>query len=328
MTGYVARRLLGAIPLVLGIATIVFFVVNLAPGDPTLYLIGPGMNADVVEQLRINYGLDQPVHVRYVKWVGAMLTGDFGYSFSYNRPVTEVLMAFLPNTLILSACALAVAFLFGIILGTLQAVRQYSALDSSLSVLMLFFYSMPSFWLALMLILTFSLMAQTVWDWPISFPASGMTSTGYEFMGPWDQLKDRVSHLVLPTLSLALVLTAGIARYMRGSMLEVIRQDFVRTARAKGLPERTVVFKHALRNALIPVLTLVGLYIPVLFSGTVFIELIFAWPGMGRAIVEAITQRDYPLVMAASFFFAVMVILANLAADVLYAVVDPRIRYE
>ena len=328
MTGYVARRLLGAIPLVLGIATIVFFVVNLAPGDPTLYLIGPGMNADVVEQLRINYGLDQPVHVRYVKWVGAMLTGDFGYSFSYNRPVTKVLMAFLPNTLILSACALAVAFLFGIILGTIQAVRQYSALDSSLSVLMLFFYSMPSFWLALMLILTFSLMAQTVWDWPISFPASGMTSTGYEFMGPWDQLKDRVSHLVLPTLSLALVLTAGIARYMRGSMLEVIRQDFVRTARAKGLPERTVVFKHALRNALIPVLTLVGLYIPVLFSGTVFIELIFAWPGMGRAIVEAITQRDYPLVMAASFFFAVMVILANLAADVLYAVVDPRIRYE
>jgi peptide/nickel transport system permease protein len=193
---------------------------------------------------------------------------------------------------------------------------------------MLFFYSMPSFWLALMLILLFSLMAQTVWGWPISFPASGMTSTGYEFMGPWDQLKDRAHHLVLPTLSLSLVLTAGIARYMRGSMLEVIRQDFVRTARAKGLPERTVVFKHALRNALIPVLTLIGLYIPVLFSGTVFIELIFAWPGMGRAIVEAISQRDYPLVMAASFFFAIMVILANLAADMLYAVVDPRIRYE
>jgi peptide/nickel transport system permease protein len=320
--------LLGAIPLVLGIATIVFFVVNLAPGDPTLYLIGPGMNADVIEQLRVNYGLDQPVHVRYVKWVGAMLTGDFGYSFSYNRPVTEVLMDFLPNTLILSACALGVAFLFGIVLGTLQAVKQYSALDSSLSVLMLFFYSMPSFWLALMLILLFSLMAQTVWGWPISFPASGMTSTGYEFMGPWDQLKDRAHHLVLPTLSLSLVLTAGIARYMRGSMLEVIRQDFVRTARAKGLPERTVVFKHALRNALIPVLTLIGLYIPVLFSGTVFIELIFAWPGMGRAIVEAISQRDYPLVMAASFFFAIMVILANLAADMLYAVVDPRIRYE
>ena len=328
MSRYVVRRLLGAIPLVLGIATIVFFVVNLAPGDPTLYLIAPGMSSEVIEQMRINYGLDLPLHVRYVKWVGAMLTGDFGYSFSYNRPVTEVLWAFLPNTLILSACALGLAFFVGIVLGTIQAVRQYSALDSSLSVVLLFFYSMPSFWLALMLILMFSLMARNVWEWPLWFPASGMTSTGYEFLGPGEKLLDRVRHLTLPTISLSLVLTAGIARYMRGSMLEVIRQDFVRTARAKGLPERTVVFKHALRNALIPVITLVGLYIPVLFSGTVFIELIFAWPGMGRAIVEGISTRDYPLVMAASFFFAVMVVMANLLADVLYAVVDPRIRYE
>lgn len=328
MTRYVVRRLLGAIPLVLGIATIVFFVVNLAPGDPTLYLLAPGMNAEVVEQMRVNYGLDQPVHVRYVKWMGAMLTGDFGYSFTYNRPVLEVLMGFLPNTLILSACALALAFLVGIVLGTIQAVRQYSGIDSTLSVVLLFFYSMPSFWLALMLILMFSLMARNVWGWPIWFPASGMMSTGHEFLGPWERVVDRAKHLVLPTLSLSLVLAAGIARYMRGSMLEVIRQDFVRTARAKGLPERSVVFKHALRNALIPVITLVGLYIPVLFSGTVFIELIFAWPGMGRALVDAINTRDYPLVMAGSFFFAVMVVLANLVADILYAVVDPRIRYD
>lgn len=328
MTRYVLRRLLGAIPLVLGIATIVFFVVNLAPGDPTLYLLAPGMNAEVVEQMRVNYGLDQPVYVRYVKWMGAMLTGDFGYSFAYNRPVLEVLMGFLPNTLILSACALALAFLVGIVLGTIQAVRQYSGLDSTLSVVLLFFYSMPSFWLALMLILMFSLMARNMWGWPIWFPASGMMSTGYEFLGPWGRVVDRAKHLVLPTLSLSLVLAAGIARYMRGSMLEVIRQDFVRTARAKGLPERTVVFKHALRNALIPVITLVGLYIPVLFSGTVFIELIFAWPGMGRALVDAINTRDYPLVMASSFFFAIMVVLANLVADILYAVVDPRIRYD
>ncbi|MDZ7778630.1 MAG: ABC transporter permease [Gemmatimonadota bacterium] len=328
MTRYIVRRLLGAVPLVLGIATIVFFVVNLAPGDPTLYLLAPGMSADVIEQMRVNFGLDQPVHIRYLRWLGSMLTGDFGYSFSYNRPVTEVLWAFLPNTLILSVCALTVAFLVGIVLGTIQAVRQHSGLDSSLSVVLLFFYSMPSFWLALMLILTFSLMARNVWEWPLWFPASGMTSTGHESMGAWDQLVDRARHLVLPTVSLSLVLTAGIARYMRGSMLEVIRQDYVRTARAKGLPERTVVFKHALRNALIPVITLVGLYIPVLFSGTVFIELIFAWPGMGRGIVEAISTRDYPLVMAASFFFAVMVVLANLVADILYAVVDPRIRYD
>ncbi|NNK62055.1 MAG: ABC transporter permease [Gemmatimonadetes bacterium] len=328
MTQYVLRRLLGAIPLVLGIATIIFFLVNLAPGAPTLLLLSPGVTDEVIQQMRENFGLDQPVHIRYVKWIGAMLTGDFGYSFTHSRPVADVLMDFLPNTLILSASALLVAFLFGIVLGTIQAVRQYSAMDSSLSVVLLFFYSMPSFWLALMLILTMSLYARNVWGLPIYFPASGMMSTDYEFLSAGGKLVDRVKHLVLPTLSLALVLMAGIARYMRGSMLEVVRQDFVRTAHAKGLPERTVVFKHALRNALLPIITLVGLYIPFLFSGTVFIETIFAWPGMGRLIVEAIFQRDYPVVMAGAFFFATMVVVANLVADLLYAVVDPRIRYE
>jgi peptide/nickel transport system permease protein len=325
---YVAGRLLGAIPLVLGIATIVFFAVNLAPGDPALYYISPGMTQEVVEQTRTNLGLDEPLHIRYVTWLGAMLTGDFGFSFSHSRPVLDVLADFLPNTLILSASALLVAFFFGIIIGTVQAVRQYSLLDSAMSVVLLFFYSMPSFWLALMLILTFSLFARNVWEWPIWFPASGMTPTDYDFLPAGAQLRARFMHLVLPTISLSLVLTAGIARYMRGSMLEVIRQDYVRTARAKGLSEGVVVFKHALRNALIPIITLVGLYIPVLFGGTVFIESIFAWPGMGRTIVEAINTRDYPLVMAGSFFFAAMVVVANLVADILYAVVDPRIRYD
>ena len=328
MTKYVIGRVLGAVPLILGIATIVFFVVNAAPGDPTLRFLAPGMSQDVIEQMRANFGLDQPVHIRYVKWLGAMLTGDFGYSFVYNQPVSNVLMSFLPNTLILTASALVVAFFFGILLGTIQAVRQYSILDSSMSVVMLFFYSMPSFWLALMLILSMSVFARNVWDLPIWFPASGMTGSDYDFLSAGDQFKDRVMHLVLPTLSLALVLMAGIARYMRGSMLEVIRQDFVRTAKAKGLPERVVVFKHALRNAVIPIITLIGLYIPVLFSGTVFIEVVFAWPGMGRIIVDAIFTRDYPLVMAGTFFFATIVVLANLVADILYAVVDPRIRYE
>jgi peptide/nickel transport system permease protein len=186
---------------------------------------------------------------------------------------------------------------------------------------------MPSFWLALMLVLTLSLFARNVWEWPIWFPASGMVAIDHAAMSFVDRMRDRVSHLVLPTLSLALVLTAGIARYMRASMLEVVRQDFVRTAHAKGLPERTVIFKHALKNALIPIVTLGGLYIPLLFSGAVFIEYIFAWPGMGRAIYEAILTRDYPLVVAGSFFFAAIVVVANLLADVLYAVVDPRIRH-
>ena len=328
MGAYVVRRLAGAVPLVLGSATIIFFLVNLAPGDPTLLLISPGVTTDVIEQMRANFGLDQPLHIRYVRWLGAMLTGDFGYSFVYSRPVLDLLMDALPNTLILSACALVVAFGVGIVLGTIQAVRQYSLLDSSLSVVLLFFYSMPSFWLALMLILTMSLYARNVWDLPIWFPASGMTSTDYDFMSAGARMADRARHLLLPTLSLSLVLTAGIARYMRGSMLEVVRQDFVRTAHAKGLPERVVVFKHALRNALIPIITLVGLYLPYLFSGTVFIEYVFAWPGMGRTIVDAINARDYPVIMAGTFFFASMVVVANLVADVLYAVVDPRIRYE
>ena len=328
MIQYVLRRLAGAVPLVLGIATIIFFLVNLAPGDPTLLLLSPGVTEEVIQQMRENFGLDEPVHIRYVKWLGAMLTGDFGYSFSYSRPVADVLLDFLPNTLLLSAAALAVAFSFGIVLGTIQAVRQYSTMDSVLSVVLLFFYSMPSFWLALMLILTMSLYARNVWDLPFWFPASAMTSTDYEFLSLGGRILDRIRHLVLPTLSLALVLMAGIARYMRGSMLEVVRQDFVRTAHAKGLSERVVVFKHALRNALLPIITLVGLYIPFLFSGTVFIETIFAWPGMGRMIVDAILQRDYPVVMAGAFFFAAMVVAANLIADLLYAVVDPRIRYE
>jgi len=306
----------------------VFFLVSLAPGDPALYLLTPGVTAEVVAQMRANFGLDDPIVVRYLKWVGAFLTGDFGYSYSHGAPVREVLLALLPNTLLLGTAALVVSFGAGIVLGTLQAVRQHGAVDSALSVLLLFFYSMPSFWLALMLILVFSLFARNVWEWPLWFPASGMVSVGYDELGIWGKLAERLRYLTLPTVSLSLVLTAGVARHMRSGMLEVIRQDYVRTARAKGLPERTVIFKHALRNALIPVITLLGLYLPLLFSGTVFIEYVFAWPGMGKAVVDAILARDYPLVMAGSFLFAVMVVVGNVVADLLYAAVDPRIRYE
>jgi len=255
-----------------------------------------------------------------------MLTGDFGQSSSHGRPTINVVLEVLPNTLLLSACALFFSFFFGIVLGAIQAVRQYSAMDSALSVVLLFFYSMPSFWLAL--VLSLSVFARNVWEWPLWFPASGMHANDYDLMSAVAQVKDVIWHLVLPTMSLALVLTAGIARYMRGSMLDVIRQDYIRTARAKGLPERSVIFKHALRNAAIPVVTLLGLYLPVLFSGAVLIEEVFAWPGMEWLMVGAIASRDYPVVMAGSFIFASLVVLGNLLADVLYAVVDPRIRYE
>lgn len=328
MTRYVARRMLSAIPLVLGIATIVFFVLNVAPGGPAGYLTRPGIPPEVLEQVRRSFGLDQPVHVRYVKWLLALFQGDFGYSFSRGRPVAAVIAEILPNTLVLSGCALLGAFLVGMAVGIVQAVRRSSLLDSALSVVTLFFYSMPSFWLALMLMLAFSLYARNVWEWPFFFPASGMQSAGYAGLSPWERVLDRAWHLVLPALTLVLVLAAGIARYMRASLLEVIHQDYIRTARAKGLSEGRVIFRHALRNALLPVITLLGLYLPVLFSGTVFVETVFAWPGMGKLVVDSIGQRDYPVVMAGSFVFAILVVLGNLLADVLYAVVDPRIRYD
>jgi peptide/nickel transport system permease protein len=327
MGSFILRRLLGAIPLLLGIATLIFFVLNLAPGDPTAFMFNPNMPAEVLEQIRRNFGLDQPIHIRYVKWLVAFFQGDFGYSFAQSRPVADILKEALPNTLMLTMGALFLVFLIGMAIGVLQAVKQYSVFDSSSSIISLFFYSMPPFWLALMLMLLLSLKAHQ-WGWPIAFPPTGITSVDYEFMTGAEKVKDRLMHLVLPTLTLTLALAAGVARYTRGQMLEVVRQDYIRTARAKGLPERTVILKHALRNSLIPVITLLGLYLPLLFSGTVFIETIFAWPGMGRVIFDAIFQRDYPLVMATSFIFATMTVLGNLMADVLYAFVDPRIRYD
>lgn len=327
MISYLLRRLLGAIPLLLGILTLIFFIINIAPGDPTARYFNPNVAPEVIEQMRRNLGLDQPIHIRYIRWLGAFAKGDFGHSFGQMRPIADILPTVLWNTVQLMVVAVFLTFVLGMLLGILQAVRQYSAIDNVSTFLALFFYSMPSFWLALMLILIFSLKANE-WGWPIDFPASQMTSVGYEFYSGWEKASDRFMHMLLPAISLGIGGAAGIARYMRGSMLEVIHQDYIRTARAKGLSDRTVIFKHALRNAMIPIITLLGLYLPILLSGSVLTETIFAWPGMGRLIVDAIFQRDYPLVMATSFVAAGLVVLGNLLADVLYAVVDPRIRTE
>ena len=326
MISYFLRRILTAIPLLLGVATIVFFLLSLAPGDPSFLYIGRGMSPETAEHIRRNMGLDDPILVRYFRWLFSFARGDFGYSFTAQMPVLDRIMAALPNTLVLASISLFLAFLVGILLGVIQAVRQYSLLASVLSGGALFFYSMPSFWLAIMLILVFSVNAANAWGWPLAFPPSGVVSPGYDLMGPMAQIKDRMMHLVLPTLSLTLVLAAGVARYVRAGMLEVIHQDYIRTARAKGLPESRVIFKHALRNGLIPVVTLFGLYLPLLLSGTVFIEYVFAWPGMGKLLVDSILQRDYPVVLAGTFLFGGMVVLGNLLADLLYGMVDPRIR--
>jgi peptide/nickel transport system permease protein len=326
MIAYVVRRLAAAVPLLLGVATLIFFVLHLAPGDPAAALFGPNASATVIEQTRRNFGLDQPIHIQYVRWLAALASGDFGTSFEQGRPVADIIRGALPNTLILTGFSLVLMFAIGIIVGTVQAVRQYSMTDNVLSVVALFFYSMPSFWLALMMMLVFSLKAAQ-WGWPVAFPPTGITDVEYEFFSVGGKIADRFMHMVLPVTTLTLALAAGVARYTRGQMLEIVNQDYIRTARAKGLPERTVIARHALRNSLIPIITLLGLYLPFLFSGTVFVEAIFAWPGMGRVIYDAILQRDYPVVMATSFVFAGLTVLGNLLADILYAVADPRIRY-
>ncbi|MFH1276938.1 MAG: ABC transporter permease [Candidatus Eisenbacteria bacterium] len=321
MLRFIIRRVLSAIPLVLGITTLVFFVVHLAPGDPTTLYWNPDVDPDVIRLMQKNLGLDQPLPVQYGKWIANFLTGDFGYSFAHKRPVADVIADSLPNTVFLSAVALSIIFTAGVLVGVVSAIRQYSLLDHAITLLSFFFYSMPSFWFALMLLLLFHYHLHWL-------PADHMTSIDfrYESFTVWEKLIDRIRHLILPATALGLGALAGVARYTRASMLEVIRMDFVRTARAKGLPEREVILRHALRNGLLPVVTLVGLYLPFLFSGAVLVETIFGWPGMGRVIVTAIFQRDYPLIMANTFVAALLVVCGNLIADVTYSVVDPRVR--
>jgi peptide/nickel transport system permease protein len=308
------------------VATLVFIALSLAPGDVADVYLPLWAAPEVLDRIRKTMGLDDPLLVRYVKWLFSFLQGDFGYSLSYQLPVRDRILAALPNTLVLASAALAISFVVGILIGVLQAVRQNTLVDGLLSGVTLLFYSMPSFWLALMLTLVFSVGAGAFWDWPVSFPASGVADPTTALLGPWEQLKDRIHHLVLPTVTLSLILTGAIARYARTSMLEVIRQDYIRTARAKGLTESRVILKHALRNALIPVVTLFGVYFPFLLSGTVLIEQVFAWPGMGRLMVESIQARDLPVVLAVTFIFGAMVVIGNLLADILYGVIDPRVR--
>jgi len=319
---YVGSRLLQAIPLLIGVVTLIFLILHLAPGDPTAIWFNPGIPPEVLERMRESMGLDRPLYEQYLYWLKSFLTGDFGYSYSQFRPVSEVIGDALPNTLLLGGVALLVIFGIGIAVGAWQAARRHTTADPALTFVSLFLYSMPGFWLGLMLILA----ASTWLSW-LGLPVSGMTSVDHAQLEPFRKISDVAAHLVLPTIALGLGSAAGVARYVRGEMLEVLEQDYIRTARAKGLPERTVILRHALRNALLPVVSLLGLYLPLLFGGALVIEVVFSWPGMGRLMFDAVLARDYPLVLAASFLFAVLVIAGNLLADILYAVVDPRVRH-
>ncbi len=321
MLAHLSRKLLLAVPLLLGVMTLIFLLVELSPGDACDAFLSPDMDPDVIATLRERMGCDAPAVERFGRQMLNMAQLEFGTSIAQQRPVTEILLEALPNTVVLSLVTILLAQGVGIAVGVIQAVRRRTAVDGTLSVVTLLFTSMPGFWLALMLQLFFAL------GWPI-LPSSGMKDPViYDYMPPMAQLLDRALHLVLPATAMGLAAAASDARYMRSSMLEVIERDFVRTARAKGLPERTVILRHALRNALLPMVTLLGLNLPFLFSGAVLIEYVFAWPGMGRVIVTAIQTQDVPLIMGCFFVFTLLVVAGGILADLLYSVVDPRIRF-
>jgi len=302
------------------VSVIVFIFVNQAPGDPYTQRLDPSVSAEVREEMLTKLGYYDPLHVKFFKWAGAALEGDFGYSVKYKKPVWDVIMEHLPNTIMMGASALALSVCIAIPAGKLSATKRNSIFDYGATILSFIGISIPAFFFGLILIkfLAFDLKL---------FPISGMISVGKGLTG-FAHVKDVLWHMVLPTIVLALLQTATLMRYTRSAMLEVLDQDYIRTARAKGLKESVVTNKHALKNALIPIITILSIQIPTIFSGAVLTETIFVWPGIGRLSYTAILDRDYPLIMALLLLTTVIILLCNLLADILYAIVDPRIRYE
>jgi peptide/nickel transport system permease protein len=320
MLAYVLRRLLSSALLIVALLTLLFFLLRVLPGDPVQLYTSPELDPGLEAQIRHRFGLDAPLPVQYLRWMQAfLLRGDFGVSFVSQKPVSELLRGAVPNTLLLAGLALVLRLVLGVALGILSAVRRGRLLDRVLTVGALVLHSIPSFWLGLMLILIFAMRLR----WLPAGLMHGLDAQSLPFLA---RLRDGALHLVLPLAVLVLGGVAGTARYMRASLIEVLSQDYVRTARAKGLRESRVVLAHALRNALLPIVTLVGLSLPALLGGALVVETIFSWPGMGRLTVNAITSRDYPVILATTFLSAVLVVLGNLLSDLGYSWLDPRIR--
>src|SRR5229473_2600947 len=323
MALFALRRLVLAIPLLMGITFISFLVIQLAPGGPFDYLRSEetGQDPKLIQRLNEEFGLDKPLPVQYVRWLSRIARLDFGRSFQPdNRPVLHKIGERLPITLFLNILRLLIIFFLAIPIGVASATRQYSLFDKVTTVFVFIGFATPDFWLALLLMILFGVQL----DW---LPISGLRSLNFEYMSFWQQQRDFLSHLVLPVSVVVFSGLAGLSRYMRQSMLEVIRQDYVQTARAKGLPEPVVIGKHALRNAVLPVVTILGLSLPGLIGGSVIIESIFAIPGMGQLMVQSVFSRDYPVVMGNLVIVASLTLVANLVADLAYGVVDPRIRF-
>lgn len=316
MNGYFIKRLLYLIPTLIGASILIFFLYSLVPGD--FVDTDPNLTAERKADLKELYGLDQPNIVRYFTWMGNLFKGDLGYSLQFQRPVTEVLGNYMWSSFFVALASLILTWLFAVIIGVISATRQYSLFDSVITVLVFAAMATPSFFLGLIMIKFFAV----DFGW---LPAGGMITTGSNFTG-WQYIMDLAEHMVLPVLVLTMLSVGGLTRYFRTNMLEVVKQDFVRTARAKGLKERVVIYKHAFRNALLPAITLFAFELPALFSGAIITEQIFNWPGIGAIYMQAFTVRDYPLLMGFTMFIAVLTVFSNLIADLLYGVADPRVR--
>jgi len=334
MTRYIIKRLIGLIPVIIGVSIIAFLLIHLIPGDPARAILGERATEQALNSLREQLGLNDPLHVQYGRFMGQILQGDFGRSVITNSPVIEEFAARFPATLELSVAAMLIAVVVGILAGVISAVRQYSVFDNVSMVGALIGVSLPIFWLGLMM------------QWLFAFKlglldASARLSVGISLdsitnfyvldsliTGNWAALKDTLRHLVMPSFALATIPMAIIARMTRSSMLEVLKQDYIRTARAKGLKNNTVIFKHALKNAFLPILTVMGLQFGTLMGGAVLTETIFSWPGIGRLMYEAIMQRDFPVVQNGILIISLIFVFINLIVDILYSFVDPRIRLE
>lgn len=317
MTAYILRRLAISIPVLLGITLLTFFAYNLAPGDPIDAMIDPTISQDPadLQALREQLGLDKPMIVRYGIWLREAAQGNLGFSYRTGEAVSQRIADRLPNTLQLTGVALLIAIGLGIPLGVVSALRQYSRIDYFLTFFAFSGISIPSFFLALGAIYILALKLKL-------FPSHGMGDPDAEFY-----IVERLHHLILPALVLGLDRVAGFLRYTRSSMLEVLGQDYMTTAKAKGLGGRVRVWRHGFRNALISIITIIGLSLPALFGGSVIVETIFAWPGMGQMAITAVSQRDYPVLMGVALVTSIVVLISNLVADIAYAAADPRIRY-
>ncbi len=315
-----SRLVQGAL-LVLAVVVLNFVLVHAAPGDPVETIAGAsgGMSPELMTQLRSQYGLDKPVAVQLGVYLGKIVRGDFGYSYFFNLPVTQLILDRVPATLLLVLCAVILAFALGTTLGVLAAKNPNGPLSQLITVLSLVGFAAPVFWMGIMMVILFASV------WPI-LPVSGMRSITSSGDSGWRDMLDVAQHLVLPTVTLALVYLAQYSRLARSSMLDVLGADFIRTARAKGLPERVVLYKHALRNALLPVVTVLGLQFGNVLAGAILVETVFNWPGLGRLAFESVLRRDYPTILGVLVFASIVVIVMNLVTDLAYRLIDPRIK--